>query len=422
MERNAWANRAECTYRLVLELRKLKKQIALLACLIFAFPNLFVAEANALDHNSVASIFSRMASDKSLSNPAIVVMDKKTGEVVFEKNSTSPRKPASVLKLLSAAAAFSYLEPTHRFTTSLWVGAEKKSIVIQGSLDPWFSSNDAQAKKMGRTSLPRIESNALSSLKRENSGSTKNSTIYFSNLYSQDIANINSYFLKRGVRVTFKRVTSQKAIELSSQQILSSDSPELQEILAFTLTWSDNLLAERIARLASAAAGYPLNDVGVAQTFEDVFNNLGIDATNLVIQDGSGLSRENQMTALQAGNLLLKIRENPKLASLVEGLPIGGVSGTLRHRFLTTAPQAVGLIKAKTGKLRGTANLAGYVESGDREYAFVIFADRLIQSNKTEDRARLIMDKLLGKVAFPILTEEVRESSKELETINTPAA
>ena len=128
------------------------------------------------------------------------------------------------------------------------------------------------------------------------------------------------------------------------------------------------------------------------------------------------------MTALQAGNLLLKIRENPKLASLVDGLPIGGVSGTLRHRFLTTAPQAVGLIKAKTGKLRGTANLAGYVESGDREYAFVIFADRLIQSNKTEDRARLIMDKLLGKVAFPILTEEIPESSKELETIYTPAA
>jgi D-alanyl-D-alanine carboxypeptidase len=107
------------------------------------------------------------------------------------------------------------------------------------------------------------------------------------------------------------------------------------------------------------------------------------------------------MTVKQAGTLLVKIHENPKFAPIVDGLPVGGISGTLRNRFLKTAPQAVGLIKAKTGRLRGTANLAGYIDSGDREYAFVIFADRLIQTNKTEDRARAVMDHLLGKVAFP---------------------
>jgi len=251
--------------------------------------------------------------------------------------------------------------------------------------------------------MPRIEYNSLSALKKANSGTIKTLTVYYSKLYSQDIANINSFFLKRGVHATFKRVTSQEAIDLSSEQILTSDSPELQEILAFTLLWSDNLLAERIARLASVAAGHSLDDSGVSQTFNQVFSNLGIESNQLVAKDGSGLSRENQMTAKQIADLLLKIRENVKLSALIEGLPVGGVSGTLRKRFLTTAPQAVGLVRAKTGRLYDTANLAGYIESGDREYAFVIIADKLNKTNG--DRARAAMDLLIGKIAAPLFPD-----------------
>ena len=381
----------------------MKKKLALFACLLIAGANFFTIPAQALDPNSVASIFDRISSNKELSNPSIIVIDQKTGEVVFEKDANSPRKPASVLKLLSATAAYAYLEPTQRFTTSAWVGTKPKSLVIQGSLDPWLSLSDVQAKKMGRTSLPRVEYNSLSALKSANSGSIRNSTIYYSNLYSQDVANLKTFFIKHGVRANFQHVSTQEAVDLSSQQILTSDSPELQEILAFTLTWSDNLLAERIARLASSAAGHSLDDVGVAQTFDEVLRNLGIESRNLVTQDASGLSKQNRITARQVGALLMKIRENPKFAPLINGLPIGGISGTLRNRFIETAPQAVGLIKAKTGTLNGTANLAGYVESGDREYAFVILADHLLKTSRAENRARDTVDRLLGKIAYPVL-------------------
>ncbi|MBU6264106.1 MAG: D-alanyl-D-alanine carboxypeptidase, partial [Actinomycetales bacterium] len=295
-----------------------------------------------------------------------------------------------------------------------WVGTKAKSLVIQGSLDPWFSLNDVQAKKMGRTSLPRIEYNSLSALKESNSGSIRNSTIYYSNLYSQDVANMKSFFSKHGVNATFKHVSAQEASDLSSQQILTSDSPELQEILAFTLTWSDNLLAERIARLASFAAGHSLDDVGVAQTFDEVLRNLGIESRNLVTQDASGLSKQNRITARQVGSLLIKIRENSQFAPLIGGLPIGGISGTLRNRFIETAPQAIGLIKAKTGTLNGTANLAGYVESGDREYAFVILADRLSKTSRAENRARDTVDRILGKIAYPVLPGVIEQPQDEM--------
>jgi len=381
------------------------KKLVFLACLCLAIPNFSLQEASALDPNSVALIFERLSSNSELANPSVVVIDQKTGQVVFEKNAMSPRKPASVLKLLSATAAYTYLQPTQRFTTSAWIGTQSKSVVIQGSLDPWFSLSDIQAKKMGRTSLPRIEYNTLSALKKANTGSIRNSTIYYSNLYSQDVANLKKFYSKHGVSATMKRVTTQDAEALSGEPILSSDSPELQEILAFTLTWSDNLLAERIARLASFAAGHSLDDSGVAQTFDEVLANLGIESTNLVTQDASGLSQENRITAKQVAYLLVKIREDSKFAPIIGGLPIGGITGTLRHRFIDTAPQAIGLIKAKTGTLNGTANLAGYVESGDREYAFVILADRLSKTSRAENRARDTVDRILGKIAAPLFPD-----------------
>ena len=381
------------------------KKLVVLACLFLAIPNFSIQQADALDPNSVAAIFERLCSNSELANPSVFVIDEKTGEVVFEKNPTSPRKPASVLKLLSATAAYTYLQPTQRFTTSAWIGEKAKSIVIQGSLDPWFSLNDVQAKKMGRTSLPRIEYNTLNALKKTNTGSIRNSTIYYSNLYSQDIANLKKFYSKHGVNATMKRVNTEEAQSLSAEHILTSDSPELQEIIAFTLTWSDNLLAERIARLASSAAGHSLDDAGVAQTFNEVLSNLGIETTHLVTQDASGLSKENRITAKQVALLLVKIRADSKFAPIIGGLPIGGITGTLRNRFVETAPQAIGLIKAKTGTLSGTANLAGYVESGDREYAFVILADQLRRTNRAENRARDTVDRILGKIASPLFPD-----------------
>ena len=178
------------------------------------------------------------------------------------------------MKIYTAAAALTYLKPDQRFTTSVWLGIEKNSIVIQGSLDPWFSLNSDQAKKMGRTSLPRIEYKSLSALRDANKGSIRNSTIYYSNLYSKDVAYVKSFYKKRGINATMLKVTSLEAQALSDERILTSKSPELQEMLAFTLTWSDNVLAERIARVASRAAGNSLNDQGVAQTFPQMLDDL----------------------------------------------------------------------------------------------------------------------------------------------------
>jgi len=175
----------------------------------------------------------------------------------------------------------------------------------------------------------------------------------------------------------------------------------------WTLTWSDNVLAEKLARLAAVTSGQAFNDQGVAVTFHTVLTGFGIDPDKIEVSDGSGLSKQNRVTAKAIADLLMKIRHDPKFASVYEGLPIGGVSGTLQNRFLTTAPHAVGLVHAKTGTLSGTISLAGYVDSEDRQYIFVAIADKIPRRYSASERARDTLDRILGKIAAPIFPDLV---------------
>lgn len=114
------------------------------------------------------------------------------------------------------------------------------------------------------------------------------------------------------------------------------------------------------------------------------------------------------------GELLYKLRNDEKYNLLYESMPVGGVSGTLRSRFLTTAPQAVGLVRAKTGTLNGTVTLAGYVESIDREYVFVTLADEIPRGARAEKKAREALDRLLGRIAAPNIPLNIRGTARTL--------
>jgi D-alanyl-D-alanine carboxypeptidase len=398
----------------------MKRYITIFCSALLALTLLSPPSATALEPNSVASIFSKLGSSKTLANPSVVVIDEKTGEVVYEKNSHSLRKPASLQKLFTGTAAVLHLPMDKVFPTSVWVGDKARSVVIQGSSDPWISFRSVEAKKMGRTSMPKIASTAIKALKDSNKGSVRNSTVYYYGLYPRDVANLKIFLRKGGVNAVMKHVTQQEANDKSTSMAFESNSPQLQKILAFTLVWSDNVLAERIARLASRAAGNTDDDDGVAATFTTLLSDFEIDSSSMVVTDASGLSRDNQVTALQIGELLVKIHKDERFDPVVSGLPVGGISGTLRHRFLTTAPNAIGLVKAKTGTLNGTTNIAGYVESGDREYAFVIIADRLPRGSSAANRAKATVDKTLGKVASPLLPQFPAETVVEIPSSDTP--
>lgn len=382
-------------------MRKRIKRSALLTAAVMVF----APSASAFDPVSAANVFSKLAVEPELSNPSVSLIDVSTGEVVFESNASSQRKPASTMKLLAATATLQYLLPDQVFSTRVSLGTTPDSIVIDGEFDPWISMDHRVASKMNRTSFPRIAFNSLSKVKESSGGSIKNLKVYYNGIYANEVASYKAFYKKRGVNASFIKVTDEKAISLAGEEILVSESPKVLKMMDWFLLWSDNQLSERMAKLAAKAAGNEFSDEGVAKTFSNILLGLDINPAQLKIIDASGLSRQNKVTAHILAELLYKVHSDPVLSQLIDSLPVGGESGTLRNRYLETAPEAVGLIKAKTGTLSGTVSLAGYVQSGDREYAFVIIADRIKRTFSASDRARKTLDRYLAKIAAPLMAQ-----------------
>ena len=86
---------------------------------------------------------------------------------------------------------------------------------------------------------------------------------------SRDVANFKAFFKKRGYTPVFKLVTSSVALENAGAEIVSSDSLPVSEILEYMMLWSDNVLADRLAKLASKRAGNAFSEEGIAVGIEE---------------------------------------------------------------------------------------------------------------------------------------------------------
>lgn len=92
----------------------------------------------------------------------------------------------------------------------------------------------------------------------------------------------------------------------------------------------------------------------------------GIDMSGLVLENGSGLSRKERISAYDLARLLQQAAASDVAADFIGSLPVLGVDGTLRNRLTRSA--AMGHGHLKTGTLADVRALAGYMDSinGDR--------------------------------------------------------
>ena len=193
-------NRDKCSHSIPLEVSRFMRHKIGLFLLAIAVVLSVVPASAVLSATSIPAAFSELLKVPTLSNPAMILIDKTTGEIVFERNSYSQRKPASVMKILTGVATLKYLDPQSNFSTNISFGVEEKSLVIQGSFDPWISLNHIVARKMARESLPYLALNTLSAVKEAYGGSLENVTVLYTGLYSQDVTNFKSFWEKRGFR------------------------------------------------------------------------------------------------------------------------------------------------------------------------------------------------------------------------------
>ena len=357
----------------------------------------------ASDPLRATTVFTNLAADPKLKNPSVILIDASTGEQLFESNGYALRKPASTLKLLAGVAVAQYLDPEMRFQTSLSLADKSDAVVIQGEMDPWATFSAFNAKRLGQTSLKYLAYRAHVELEAQAGAPVKKMTIYYNGIYDSEAKNMKVYLKSRKVYAILKPVTALEAQNLTIEPVMNSASPTVLQMTHYFMQWSDNVLSDRLSRIAAKAAGFKGSTEGIADVYAKVLADLQIDSAKLVVKDGSGLSHDNRLSAKLLGDLLVKIYKDPRFAAVIESLPDGGINGTLNERFIKTAPNAVGLVHAKTGTLNGTVTLAGYIEAGDREYIFVVLADRLSRTYSAAKIARDTLDSYLGRIALPLV-------------------
>ncbi len=165
-----------------------------------------------------------------------------------------------------------------------------------------------------------------------------------------------------------------KLLETNQVEIARLQSPPLSLIAAQTLKPSQNLYTELILRTLGKNVPQPQAPFGepprtseeagleVIKTF---LKKAGILPESLVLNDGSGLSRDDLVTAEATVQLLTFMNQHPHAEAFRAALPVAGVDGTLRNRMRGTAAEKN--VRAKTGSLSSAASLAGYVTTAAGE-------------------------------------------------------
>lgn len=146
-------------------------------------------------------------------------------------------------------------------------------------------------------------------------------------------------------------------------------SAPLSDIIAETNRKSNNLYAETLMKtLGKEYCGsgcYDSSYVAVRGLLEET----GVTGHKTIIRDGSGLSRENLLSADFLCDLLMKMTLSPSFEDFFNSLPRPGGIGTLEYEMQSVPFSIKDRIRMKSGSMGGVRCLSGYIipETGARE-------------------------------------------------------
>ncbi|MDN5777637.1 MAG: D-alanyl-D-alanine carboxypeptidase/D-alanyl-D-alanine-endopeptidase, partial [Humibacillus sp.] len=382
----------------------------------------------------------------ALSDSSLVVRDGQTGAVLYDRDGDTLRTPASTTKLLSAAAIGQTFAPGATLSTRVVAGVGPSDIVLVAGGDSLLAPGKGDPNAVaGRAGLADLAAQVAKSVKARSltsvslSVDTTNAagptlaptwgarfrplgiTGAVAMLGRSDqralpgkagpadpVGSTRDLFAKRlrerGLRVSVSKKAAKadpaKAGAGGSYGVV--ESAPVSDQLALALTESDNALTEILARQAAFRSGIVTDAPdGFARTGAWVVSkvaSLGIATKGIVLRDGSGLSRENRVTANLLSQLLVLGYDgrHAVLRTALDGLPIGGLTGTLADRFDTaTTRAAAGRARAKTGTLTGVSALAGSVVDDDGR--LLVYAGLVAGAGTNE--ARTALDRFVAVIA-----------------------
>lgn len=208
--------------------------------------------------------------------------------------------------------------------------------------------------------------------------------------------------------------------EHPSMVLATHHSQPITQLMAETLKPSDNLYADSLfLHAASKIKGTPLNWQQAEPVVKQFLQQqTGINMQSAVLIDGSGLSRNDLLTAEQTVSLLRYLHDRFPLAyEYIAALPIAGQDGTLQRRL--RKPTQQGLVRAKTGSMTGVMSLSGYLyTSNAHTLAFAIFINTRPGTNpNVSGRYRSMIDNLCD-----FMLKQKPESTKHFSLAQNPHA
>ncbi|GGZ14139.1 D-alanyl-D-alanine carboxypeptidase [Streptomyces poonensis] len=333
------------------------------------------------------------------SDRTAAVVDVATGRTLYGKGDDA-LTPASTTKIATATAVLSAAGADHRIETRTVLQPGSEEVVLVGGGDPTLT---ARKDVEGYASLRDLADETAAALKERHLDEV--ALTYDTSLYkgpvlhsigpNTNLAPVTALMVdearlddsssgpadrgtdpaKDAARrfeelledrgITTKSLDPAKA-KKGARTLGSVSSPPLSVLVERMLTNSDNDIAEALARQTALASGAPASFEGAGSAIRAELKRLGFPLKGVRFADGSGLSRDDRLTAGLLTALLAEAAapDRPELRPILTGLPIAGFTGTLRDRYAGEA-SGTGLVRAKTGTLTGVNSLAGTVVDAD---------------------------------------------------------
>ena len=387
--------------------------IALAACAPAAAPpSPVLSPIDALRHS-----IDSLVNDPRFSNAhlGLLIVNPETGDTLYSRNAGKLFMPASNQKILTSSVALTQLGPDYRYHTVIAKRGELKDSVLTGDLivigrgDPTMSDrvhgSAATAMAAVADSIRARGITHVTGVLRQG-GNAFPDSIYgygweWDDISGESGAPIDELLYNEGMvqraakiggRDTVVSVAtrtpgyvylsalygalSQHGVRIDGLVDLNADSltvpydtvyviesPPLREILKFFMKPSQNQIGEALLKtIGLEKTGTGSADAGAA-IITTQLRDWGVDSSEVVVYDGSGLSRHDLVTPRTLVKVLSAMRKDTAFQVYYDAFPIAGVDGTIRSRMKGTP--AENNLRGKTGTIEFVRSLSGYVTTAD---------------------------------------------------------
>lgn len=314
-----------------------------------------------------------------------MILEARSGQQVYASDADALLIPASNTKLFTTSAALSLLGASYRIVTRVQArrapsGGEIDEVFLAGMQDfSWSRHFHRQADEPLRALAHSLRERGVTRISRA-------AWITGEPLWDPErFASLDPAAHRRSVASRWRQALTDEGIKVAAVKERAALEPTPDETLAEVSSEPLRRLCEPINQLShNGFADALLRHLGQARAQDSSYaagarvmlgwlDSIGAGQAGLRFEDGSGLSRQNRVSARSLARLLRAMEQGPLSADLRASLAVAGERGTLTGRL----PALRGKVLGKTGSLAQVVSTSGLLDhpSDGRTYVFALVAN-----------------------------------------------